>query len=48
MYFVIEIQIITGFDHICRIQNTEKSKYNEQRYENLCFLYIVYIHIKWQ
>ena len=28
-YFVIEMQIITGFDHICWIQNTEKSKYNE-------------------
>ena len=28
-YIVIGIQIITGFDHICCIKNTKKSKYNE-------------------
>ena len=28
-YFIIEMQIITCFDHICCIQNTEKSIYNE-------------------
>ena len=29
IYFIIEIQIITEFDHFCGIQNTEKFKYNE-------------------
>ena len=29
MYFLIEIQIIIGFDHICGIQDTEKYKYYE-------------------
>ena len=29
MYFLIEMQIITGLDQICCIQNTEKYKYNE-------------------
>ena len=29
IYFLVEMQIITGFDHICGIQNTEKYKYYE-------------------
>ena len=29
IYFVIEIQIVTGFDHICCIRNPEKYKYYE-------------------
>ena len=28
-YFLIEVQIIPGFDRICGIQNTDKDKYNE-------------------
>ena len=48
MYFVIEIQIITGFDDICCIQNTEKAKYNEYTkyaasHRNV--LYIVFSYI---